>query len=66
MKDLDFHEVYTVVAKLMSFKIFAAIAAAKRWLLYHVDIMTTFLYVELKEPIEIELPEGMQDDYPAD
>ncbi|KAJ5462264.1 hypothetical protein N7530_010469 [Penicillium desertorum] len=65
IKDLDYHEVYAVVAKPMSFKIFTAIAASKGWLLHHVDIMTAFLYAELKEPIEIELPEGMQDEYPA-
>jgi hypothetical protein len=29
IKDLDFHEIYAVVAKPMSFKIFTAIAAAK-------------------------------------
>ncbi|EKV18686.1 hypothetical protein PDIP_26320 [Penicillium digitatum Pd1] len=26
--------------------------------IYHVDIVTAFLYAELKEPIEIELLEG--------
>ncbi|KUM60327.1 hypothetical protein ACN42_g6817 [Penicillium freii] len=64
--DLDSYEVYVVVAKPMSFKIFAAISAAKDWPIHHVDIMTAFLYAELKEPIEIELPEGLRDQYPND
>lgn len=57
---------YAVVAKPMSFKIFAAIAAAMGWPIHHVDIMNAFLYAELKEPIEIELPEGLKDKYPND
>jgi hypothetical protein len=65
IKDLDFHEIYAVVAKPMSFKIFTAIAAAKGWFLHHVDIMTAFLYAELKEPIEIELPEIQREEFPG-
>ncbi|KAG0153774.1 hypothetical protein PDIDSM_2429 [Penicillium digitatum] len=64
VKDLDFYEVYAVVAKPMSFKVFAAVAAAKGWYLHHVDIVTAFLYAELKEPIEIELPEIQREEYP--
>lgn len=59
IKDLDFHKVYAVVTKPISFKIFIAITVSKGWLLYHVNIITAFLYAELKEPIEIELPKGM-------
>lgn len=66
IKDLDFHEVYAVVAKPMSFKIFAAVAVSMGWPIHHVDIMTAFLYAKLKELIEIELPEGLKDQYPDD
>ncbi|KAJ5867219.1 hypothetical protein N7534_001772 [Penicillium rubens] len=62
---LDFREVYDIVAKPMSFEIFTAIAAAKGWFLHHVDIRTAFLYAELKEPIEIELPEGLEEEHPG-
>ncbi|OQD94305.1 hypothetical protein PENVUL_c145G09383 [Penicillium vulpinum] len=48
----------------MSFKIFVAIAAAEGWFLHYIDIMTAFLYAELKEPIEIELPEGQREEHP--
>ncbi|KGO62116.1 hypothetical protein PEX2_013290 [Penicillium expansum] len=64
VKDLDFYEVYTVIAKPISFKVFAAVAAAKGWYLHHIDIITAFLYAELKEPIEIELPEIQREEYP--
>lgn len=66
IKDLDFYEVYTIVAKPISFKIFVAITAAKGWPIHHVDIVTAFLYAELKEPIEIELPKGQRELYPDD
>ncbi|KAJ5124616.1 Reverse transcriptase RNA-dependent DNA polymerase [Penicillium bovifimosum] len=65
IKDQDFHEVYAVVAKPMSFKLFVAIAASKGWPIHHVDITTAFLYAELKEPIEIKLPEGQQEEHPG-
>ncbi|KAL2704805.1 hypothetical protein AAEP93_000055 [Penicillium crustosum] len=50
----------------MSFKIFVAIAAAKGWPIHYVDIVTAFLYAELKELIEIKLPEGQRELYPDD
>jgi Reverse transcriptase (RNA-dependent DNA polymerase). len=57
VKDVDFHEVYAVVAKPMSFKIFCAISAALGWELHHFDIKTAFLNADIKESI-IELPEN--------
>ncbi|KGO51188.1 Reverse transcriptase, RNA-dependent DNA polymerase [Penicillium expansum] len=58
IKDVDFHEVYAVVAKPMSFKVFCAIAAALNWFLHHLDIKTAFLNADIKEAIYIELPEN--------
>ncbi|KAJ5497613.1 Reverse transcriptase RNA-dependent DNA polymerase [Penicillium fimorum] len=55
---VDFHEVYAVVAKPMSFKVFCAIAAALDWRLHHLDIKTAFLNADIKEAIHIELPEN--------
>ena len=58
IKNVDFHEVYAVVAKPMSFKVFCAIAAALGWELNHFDIKIAFLNVDIKESIFIELLEN--------
>jgi hypothetical protein len=58
IKNVDFHEVYAVVAKPMSFKVFCAIAAALGWKLNHFDIKTAFLNADIKESIFIELLEN--------
>lgn len=56
----DFHEVFAAVAKVMSVKIFLALAACFGWLLYHIDIVTVFLNTWVKEEIYIHLSEGHQ------
>jgi hypothetical protein len=46
-------------------KIEELILVFKRHESVHVDIMTAFLYAELKEPIEIGLPEGLEEEHPG-
>ncbi|KAJ9481429.1 hypothetical protein VN97_g12048 [Penicillium thymicola] len=58
IKDVDFHEVYAVVAKPMSFKVFCAIAAALNWFLHYIDIKTALLNADIKGTIYIELREN--------
>lgn len=47
IKDVDFYEVYTVVAKPISFKVFYIITATLNQFLYYVDIKAILLAKEI-------------------
>ncbi len=55
---VDYWETYSPVAKLISVRIFFAIAARLNMHLYQLDVNNAFLNAELKEDIFMEVPEG--------
>ncbi|KAJ5137217.1 Reverse transcriptase RNA-dependent DNA polymerase [Penicillium atrosanguineum] len=61
----DFLDVYAVTARPMSFKVFMALYAAYSWDCHHVDVVAAFLNADLKESIQIELPEIVKDEHPG-
>jgi hypothetical protein len=61
----DFMDIYAATARPVSFKVFIAAAAARNWLVHHVDVVAAFLNTDLKEAIQIELPEIVRDQHPG-
>lgn len=47
--EIDFHETFAPVARLDIVRALTALAAQKGWLLYQLDVKSTFLNGELKE-----------------
>lgn len=55
---VDYWETYSPVAKLISVRIFFAIATLLKMKLFQVDVNNAFLNADLKEDIYMEVPEG--------
>ncbi|GJZ18534.1 retrovirus-related pol polyprotein from transposon TNT 1-94 [Tanacetum coccineum] len=55
---IDFEESFAPVARLEAVQLFVAYAAHKSFLVYHMDVKTTFLYGTLKEQIN-QSPRGI-------
>nr|GEY59275.1 copia protein [Tanacetum cinerariifolium] len=60
---VDFKESFAPVARLEAVRLFIAYAAHKSFILYQMDIKTTFLYGHLKEKVYINQPDGFVDPY---
>ena len=61
----DYEETFSPVAKMTTTRTLLAIAAAKKWKLYHLDVKNTFLNGDLEEEIYVEQPQGyVHPDYP--
>nr|GEV42329.1 putative ribonuclease H-like domain-containing protein [Tanacetum cinerariifolium] len=64
-KGIDFKESFAPVARLEAVWIFIAYAAYKSFLIYHMDVKTTFLNGPLKEEVYVAQPDGFVDpDHP--
>ncbi|XP_057803012.1 uncharacterized protein LOC131018304 [Salvia miltiorrhiza] len=66
---VDFIDIFSPVAKLVTVKVMLSLEAISGWSLCHLDINNAFLYGELSEDIYMELPPGLVDErsqpYPA-
>ncbi|XP_076928707.1 uncharacterized protein LOC143592748 [Bidens hawaiensis] len=58
VEGLDYTEVYAIVARLESIRIFLAYASYMGFIVYQMDIKTVFLYGEIKEEIYVDQPPG--------
>ncbi|GJZ31651.1 retrovirus-related pol polyprotein from transposon TNT 1-94, partial [Tanacetum coccineum] len=58
---IDFEESFAPVARLEAVQIFVAYAAHKSFLIYHMDVKTTFLNGLLKLEVYVEQPDGFVD-----
>lgn len=57
-ESLDYHETFTLVAKIVTVRILIALATMKNWHLNQFNINNAFLYGDLKEEVYMELPSG--------
>nr|GFB29295.1 Gag-Pol polyprotein [Tanacetum cinerariifolium] len=55
---VDFEESFAPVARLEAIRLFIAYAAHKSFIIYQMDVKTTFLYGPLKEEVYVNQPDG--------
>ncbi|GJS05567.1 retrovirus-related pol polyprotein from transposon TNT 1-94, partial [Tanacetum coccineum] len=65
-KGINFEESFAPVARLEVVRLFVAYAAHKSFLVYQMDVKTTFLYGPLKEEVYVNHPEGFIDPHHPD
>ncbi|GJR08442.1 retrovirus-related pol polyprotein from transposon TNT 1-94, partial [Tanacetum coccineum] len=58
---IDFEESFAPIARLEAVRIFVAYAAHKNFLIFHMDVKTTFLNCLLKEEVFVQQPDGFVD-----
>nr|GEZ44290.1 retrovirus-related Pol polyprotein from transposon TNT 1-94 [Tanacetum cinerariifolium] len=63
---VDFEESFAPVALLEAVRLFIAYAARKSFIIYQMDVKTTFLYGPLKEEVYVNQPDGLVDPYHLD
>ncbi|GKC53673.1 retrovirus-related pol polyprotein from transposon TNT 1-94 [Tanacetum coccineum] len=62
---IDFKESFALVARLEAVRMFVAYAAHKNFIIYQMDVKTTFLNGTLKEEVFVSQPDGLVDpDFP--
>ncbi|GJZ70847.1 retrovirus-related pol polyprotein from transposon TNT 1-94 [Tanacetum coccineum] len=63
---IEFEESFAPVVRLEAVWLFVAYAAHKSFLVYQMDVKTTFLYGPLKEEVYVNKPDGFVDPYHPD
>ncbi|GKF10128.1 retrovirus-related pol polyprotein from transposon TNT 1-94, partial [Tanacetum coccineum] len=63
---IDFKESFALVAQLEAIKLFVAYAAHKSFLIYQMDVETTFLNDPLKEEVYVNQPDGFVEPHHPD
>ncbi|GJX50301.1 retrovirus-related pol polyprotein from transposon TNT 1-94 [Tanacetum coccineum] len=63
---IDFEESFAPIARLEAVRLFIAYAAHKLFIVYQMDVKTTFLYGPLKEEVYVNQPDGFVDPYHPD
>nr|GEV00072.1 hypothetical protein [Tanacetum cinerariifolium] len=63
---VDFEESFAPVARLEAVRLFIAYAAQKSFIVYQMDVKTTFLYGPLKKEVYVNQPNGFVDPYHPD
>ncbi|GKE44099.1 retrovirus-related pol polyprotein from transposon TNT 1-94 [Tanacetum coccineum] len=58
---IDFEESFALVGRLEAVRLFVAYAAHKSFLVYQMDVKTTFLIGPLKEEVYVNQPDGFVD-----
>ncbi|GJU22005.1 retrovirus-related pol polyprotein from transposon TNT 1-94 [Tanacetum coccineum] len=65
-EEIDFEESFAPVAQLEVVRLFIAYAAHKSFIVYQMDVKTTFLYGPLKEKVYVNQPDGFVNPYHPD
>lgn len=62
---LDYLEIFSPVAKVVTVRMFIAIATCYQWTLHQLDINNAFLHGHLKDEVYLSLPEGYSKGLPG-
>ena len=57
-EDIDFKEVFALVARMESVRLLLALTAAKDWRVHHLDVKSVFLNGELAKTVFVRQPPG--------
>ncbi|GJV20215.1 retrovirus-related pol polyprotein from transposon TNT 1-94 [Tanacetum coccineum] len=63
---IDFEDSFAPIARLEAVRLFIAYAAHKSFIVYQMDVKTTFLYGPLTEEVYVNQPDGFVDPYHPD
>ncbi|GKC25202.1 putative ribonuclease H-like domain-containing protein [Tanacetum coccineum] len=62
---IDYHEVFTPVARIEAIRIFLAYASFKKFVVYQIDVKIAFLYGKIEKEVYVCQPPGFEDpDFP--
>ncbi|XP_070029063.1 secreted RxLR effector protein 161-like [Nicotiana sylvestris] len=56
---LDYHEIFSPIAKMVTVRSVIALAVGKDWSLYQMDVFNAFLQGDLLEEVYMDLPQGI-------
>ena len=65
VKDLDYNETFTSIAKLVTMRTFLVVATTKGWELHQMDVHNAFLHGELDEEVYMQMPSGFASPTPG-
>ncbi|GKF18702.1 retrovirus-related pol polyprotein from transposon TNT 1-94, partial [Tanacetum coccineum] len=62
-EEIDYDEVFALVARIEAIRLFLAYASFKDFMVYQMDVKSTFLYGKIKEEVYVCQPLGFEDPY---